>query len=90
MNTVAALSSNSSLVWQYIDALWDMGIPEGDDRDSDRCGCDGWFLPSNTPDRRLCVDPSADTTAARYISRRFYTLAGGTGPGLLERMSSVR
>ena len=36
MNAVAALASNSSLAWDYVDALWRAPIPSGDDRDDDR------------------------------------------------------
>ena len=41
MNAVAALASNSTLAWDFIDALWETPIPTGDDRDSDRyySGC---------------------------------------------------
>ena len=36
MNAVAALASNSSLAWGFVDALWEAPIPSGDDRDNDR------------------------------------------------------
>jgi endo-1,4-beta-D-glucanase Y len=41
MNAVAALASNLTLAWDFIDALWQEPIPTGDDRDSDRyySGC---------------------------------------------------
>ena len=36
MNAVATLSSNSSIAWDFIDALWNMPIPSGDEHDTDR------------------------------------------------------
>lgn len=36
INAVAALASNSSLAWDFIDAIWQEPIPAGDNRDSDR------------------------------------------------------
>ena len=36
MNAVAALSSNISLAWDFIDQLWNTPIPSGDNIDSDR------------------------------------------------------
>jgi oligosaccharide reducing-end xylanase len=36
MNAVAALASNSSRAWDFIDALWATPIPSGDNIDSDR------------------------------------------------------
>lgn len=36
MNAVTALASNQSVAWEFIDALWQLPIPEGDERDSDR------------------------------------------------------
>lgn len=41
MNAVAALASNLTLAWDFIDALWQAPIPKGDDRDNDRyySGC---------------------------------------------------
>lgn len=36
MNAVAALSSNSSDAWGFVDALWAMPIPSGDEHDTDR------------------------------------------------------
>lgn len=42
MNAVAALASNSSLAWAFVDALWQAPIPSGDDRDTDRyLACSG-------------------------------------------------
>ena len=36
MNAVAALASNSSLAWAFVDALWAMPVPSGDAHDTDR------------------------------------------------------
>ena len=36
INAVACLASNSSLVWGFVDELWEAPIPSGDNRDSDR------------------------------------------------------
>ena len=36
MNGVVALASNQSVAWDFIDALWQLPIPSGDNRDSDR------------------------------------------------------
>jgi oligosaccharide reducing-end xylanase len=36
MNAVASLASNSTSAWDFIDALWVMPIPSGDDHDTDR------------------------------------------------------
>ena len=36
MTAVAALASNSSLAWGFVDALWAMDIPAGDEHDTDR------------------------------------------------------
>ena len=36
MNAVGALAANTSAAWAFVDALWQMPIPQGDAHDSDR------------------------------------------------------
>jgi oligosaccharide reducing-end xylanase len=36
VNAVASLAANTTLAWDFIDALWNASIPSGDDVDSDR------------------------------------------------------
>ena len=36
MNAVAALASNTTDAWDFVDALWAMPIPSGDEHDTDR------------------------------------------------------
>ena len=36
MNAVGALAANTSAAWAFVDALWEMPIPQGDAHDSDR------------------------------------------------------
>jgi len=46
MNAVAALASNSTDAWDFVDALWNMPIPSGDDHDTDRYYSGSLYLES--------------------------------------------